>query len=120
MLLIVHPEVRGFDLLRSYRRARLVKLIQQRGYLPCLGGDVDVVETEAKEDLVGEFLEGFVNQRFCHDRSLGVRLGGCTLESCGSCNVELSRGGEVKSSKKKDADIYSGPQQSVMQLTINT
>ena len=74
MPLIVHPEVRGFDLLRSYRRAKLVELIQQRGYLPCLGGDVDVVETEAKENLVGESLAGFVNQRFCHYWSLGVRL----------------------------------------------
>lgn len=74
MLLIVHPEVRGFDLLRSYSLGKLVKLIQQRGYLPCLGGDVDVVETEAKEIFVGEFLAGFENQRFFHDRSLGVRL----------------------------------------------
>lgn len=64
-------EVCGFDLLRRYLWFELVKLIQQRGDLPCFRADVDVVEAEAEEKVVGEVLARFVGQRLCHDRVVG-------------------------------------------------
>lgn len=74
MLRIVQMEVGGFDLLRSYPRFERVELIQQRGDFPCLWADVNVVETETEEKIVGEIHARFVNQRLCHDTSLGVRV----------------------------------------------
>ena len=42
--------------------------------MPSLRADVDVVEAEAEEMVIREIHARFVNQRGCHDRSLGVRL----------------------------------------------
>ena len=35
--------------------------------MPCLGADVDVVETQAEEYVVGEILAWFVDKGFGHD-----------------------------------------------------
>ena len=74
MLCVVQVVVGGFDLLRGYPRLDIMKLVQQRGDIPCLGADVDVVEAQAEEFLVGEVHAWFVDQGFCHDGSLDVSL----------------------------------------------
>ena len=74
MLCVVQVVVGGLDLLRGYPRSDIMKLVQQRGDTPCLGADVDVIEAQAEEYVVGEILARFVDQGFCHDGSLGVRL----------------------------------------------
>ncbi len=61
MFRVVQVEVGGFDLFGGYPRFDLVKLVQERGDLPCLGADVDVVEAEAEEDVAGEILARFVD-----------------------------------------------------------
>ena len=61
MLRVVQMVVGGFDLLRSYLRSYIMKLVQQRRDMPCLGADVDVVKAEAEEYVVGEILASFVD-----------------------------------------------------------
>ena len=74
MLCVVQVVVGGLDLLRGYPRSDTMKLVQQRGDMPCLGAGVDVIEAQAEEYVVGEILARFVDQGFCHDGSLGVSL----------------------------------------------
>lgn len=62
MLGIMQMKIGGFDLLRGYPRFELVVLIKQRGDLPCIGADVDVVEAEAEENVVRQILARFVTQ----------------------------------------------------------
>lgn len=73
MLGIMQMGVCGLDLLRGYPWVDAMKLVQQRGDMPWLAADADVVEAEVEDDVVGEILARLVNQWFCHDRSLGVR-----------------------------------------------
>ena len=54
MLRMVQMEIGGSDLLRCYPWLDLVKLIQQRGDLPCLRANVDLIETKAEEDVARE------------------------------------------------------------------
>ena len=74
MLCVVQVVVGGLDLLRGYPRSDTMKLVQQRGDMPCLRADVDVIEAQAEEYVVGEILARFVDQGFCHDGLLGVSL----------------------------------------------
>lgn len=74
MLCVVQMIVSGFDLLRGYPRLDIMKLIEQRGDMPCLGANVDVVETQAEQYVVGEILASPVDHGFCHYGSLGVNL----------------------------------------------
>ena len=90
MLCVVQVVVGGFDFLRGYPRLDIMKLVQQRGDMPCLGANVDVVEAQAEEYIVGEIIASFVDQGFCHDGSLGV-----SLENAPQVFLKvLKRGGE--------------------------
>ena len=74
ILFVVQVVVGGFDLLSGYARLNIMKLVQQRGDLPCLGGDIDVVEAQAEFYFVRKIFAWFVDQGFCHDGSLDVSL----------------------------------------------
>lgn len=53
--------VGGSDLLRGYPWFDAMELVQQRGDTAWVGADVDVVETEVEDDVVGEILARLVN-----------------------------------------------------------
>ena len=74
MLCVVQMVVGRFDLLRGYTRLDIMNLVQQRSDMPCLGADIDVVETQAEEYVVGEILAWFVGKGFGHDGWVGVSL----------------------------------------------
>ena len=83
-----------------------MKLVQQRGDLPCLGADVDVVKAQAEEYVVGEILASFVDQGFCHDESLGVRMHHKFF--CRCCTVEVREENEVDLVRPEHADVQRG------------
>ena len=61
MLCLMQTCLGGFDLFCGYLWLDFVELVQQRGDFPCLDADVNVVEAEAEEIVVGETLAPFVN-----------------------------------------------------------
>lgn len=103
MLCVVQVVIGGFNLLGGYPRSYIMKLVEQRRDMPCLGADVDVVDAQAEEYVVGEVLASFVDQGFCHDSSLDVRLENAPQVFCRCCNLEVR--GENNSTRTGDADM---------------
>ena len=62
MLCVMQMGVGGNDLLGGYLWFDFLKLVQQRGDMPWRGTDVDVVEAEVEEIVVGKILARIVNQ----------------------------------------------------------
>ena len=73
--------------------------------MPCLGANVDVVEAQTEEYVVGEILSSFVDQGFCHDGPLGVRLIMHHKFFCRCCDVAVRGENEVDLVGPGNADI---------------